>query len=88
MPLKPEHMGKAYGAIQSDLGRRALREGWGVALWEFIAEKGVWPDPAQQDQLRVHAAETEARKRRWPAFARKAHEGRAQFLERIANGLE
>jgi hypothetical protein len=88
MPLKSEHMGKAYGALKSQLGRRACREGWGVGLFEFIAERGVWPDPQQIDQMIDHAAEIHAAKAEWPAFARDAHTRRAQRLERIANGLE
>lgn len=88
MPLKSEHMGKAYGALKSQLGRRACREGWGVGLFEFIAANGVWPDREQQDRLRDKADEIEAAKAGWPAFARDAHTRRAARLERIANGLE
>jgi hypothetical protein len=88
MPLKAEHMGKAYGALKSALGRRACREGWGIALHDFIAEQGVWPDTQQQDQLRAHAAENEAAKPKWPALFRDAHTRKAERFERIANGLE
>jgi hypothetical protein len=88
MPLQSQHMGKAYGALKSQLGRRACREGWGVGLFEFIATNGVWPDPHQIDQLIARAAEIAEAKESWPAFARDAHTRRAQRLERIAHGLE
>jgi hypothetical protein len=88
MPLKSEFMGKAYGALKSELGRRACREGWGIALHDFIAEQGVWPDHDQQDQIRAQAAEIEAAKPKWPAVFRDAHTRKAQRFERIVNGLK
>jgi hypothetical protein len=88
MPLKAEHMGKAYGALKSQLGRRACREGWGVGLFEFIAEHGAWPDPQQIDQLITHAAEIAEAKESWPAFARDAHTRRTERLGRIADGQD
>lgn len=88
MPLQAEHMGKAYGALKSQLGRRACREGWGIGLFEFIAEQGRWPETGELDQLIAHAAEIAEAKAGWPAFARDAHTRRAARLERIANGLE
>lgn len=88
MPLSSEHMGKAYGALRSELGRRACRESWGIGLFEFIASRGVWPDREEQDRLRDHAKKIDAAKANWPAVARDAHTRRAQRFERIANGLE
>ena len=88
MPLNPDFIGRAYGALKSELGRRACREGWGIALHDFIAEQGVWPDAEQQDRLRADAAEKAASKPSWPAVFRNAHTRKAQRFERIANGLE
>lgn len=88
MPLQTQHMGKAYAALRSDLGRRACSEGWGIAVFEYIAEHGVWPDREMQDRLRDYADEIEAAKADWPAVARDAHTRRARRFERIANGLE
>ena len=88
MPLKSEFMGKAYGALRSELGRRACREGWSITLFEFIAANGVWPDAEQQHDLRGHAAEIEAAKATWPEVCRNAHTRRAERFERIAHGLE
>jgi hypothetical protein len=81
-------MRKAYAALRSDLGRRACNEGWGVTLFEYVAEHGVWPDAERREQLRDCAEHIEAAKADWPAVARDAHTRRAQRFERIANGLE
>lgn len=88
MPLNPDFMGRAYSALKSELGRQACAEGWGIALFEHVAQHGERPDYFQQNELRAHAELMEERKLRWPAFARDAHDRRAQRLERIANGNE
>jgi hypothetical protein len=89
MPLKSEFMGRAYGTLRSPLGRKACAEGWGVALFAFVAQQGRKPNEgAEQDQLRAQAAEIDAAKATWPPVFRDAHTRRAQRFERIANGLE
>ena len=89
MPLKSEFMGRAYGALRSELGRTACAEGWGITLFEFVAEHGRRPaEGDEQDHLRAHAAEIGAAKAGWPGVARDAHTRRAARFERIANGLE
>lgn len=88
MPLRSEHMGKAYGSLRSELGRRACREGWVITLFEYIAANGTWPDTEQQTRLRDQAAEIDAAKANWPPVARDAHTRRAQRFERIANGQD
>lgn len=88
MSLKSEHIGKAYGSLRSELGRRACREGWGIALFDHIASNGVWPNAEEQDRLRRSAAEIAADKATWPESSRNAHTRRAERMERIANGLE
>ena len=89
MPLKSEFMGRAYGALRSELGRTACAEGWGITLFEFVAEHGRRPaEGDEQDHLRAYAAEIGAAKAGWPGVARDAHTRRAQRFERIANGLE
>ena len=89
MTLKSEFMGRAYGALRSELGRTACAEGWGISLFEFVAEHGRRPaDGDEQDHLRARAAEIDAAKAGWPAVCRNAHTRRAARFERIANGLE
>jgi hypothetical protein len=89
MPLEAKFMGRAYGVLRSDLGRSACAEGWGVALFEFVAMHGRKPnDGAEQQACREHAAVIAAVKADWPAFCRDAHTRRAARLERIAYGLE
>jgi hypothetical protein len=88
MPLNPDFMGKAYGALMSELGRRACREGWGVALFEFVAERGRWPDDEEKRQIIAHAAELAEAAGKLPAFARGTIDRKAARYERIANGLE
>jgi hypothetical protein len=88
MTLKTEYMGRAYGALRSELGRTACAEGWGIGLFEFVAQHGARPTPAEQEALRERADDIDAAKANWPAAARDAHNRRAQRFERIANGLE
>jgi hypothetical protein len=89
MALNTEFMGRAYGALRTELGRAACAQGWGIALFEFVAEHGRKPnDGDEREACRVHAAEIAAAKAKWPAVARDAHTRRAQRFERIANGLE
>jgi hypothetical protein len=89
MPLKPEFMGRAYGALRSELGRIACAERWGITLFDFVAEHGRRPaDGDELDQLRVDAAEIAAAKTKWPRVCLDAHTRRAARFERIANGLE
>ena len=88
MPLKAEFMGRAYGALKSALGRRACSEGWGVALFEYIAEHGVWPTHDQEPALIAHAEKMAADRAKLPAKYRLRLDNRAARFERIANGLE
>jgi hypothetical protein len=88
MPLEAKHMGKAYGAIKSALGRRACAEGWGVALFEYIAEHGVWPTYDQEQALIAHAQKMAAQRAKLPAKFRLRLDNRAARLERIAHGSE
>jgi hypothetical protein len=89
MPINPEFMGRAYGALRSPLGRQACAEGWGNSLFDFVAEHGRKPNAyEEQEGCRARAEEIAAAKASWPSCSRNAHDRRAQRFERIANGLE
>lgn len=89
MPLQSKFMGRAYGALRSPLGRQACAEGWGVTLFEFVAEQGCAPKEGDEQQAcRDRAAAIAASKVDWPPVCRQAHDRRVTRFERIANGLE
>ena len=89
MPLNSNFMGRAYGVLKSDLGRQACIEGWGVTLFEFVAQHGRKPNEGiEQMACRYDAARIAAAKADWPAVCRAAHHRRVARFERIANGCE
>jgi hypothetical protein len=89
MPLNSQYMGRAYGALRSELGRVACAEGWGVTLFEFVAEHGRKPNGGDEQQAcRDHAATISAAKPGWPAVCRNARARRVARFERIAHGRE
>jgi hypothetical protein len=89
MPLNSQFMGRAYGALRSELGRTACAEGWGIALFEFVGEHGRKPNDGEERQAcRDRAAAITAAKPGWPAVCRNAHDRRVARFERIAHGRE
>jgi hypothetical protein len=89
MPLNSEYMGRAYSALRSPLGRQACAEGWGVSLFEFVAEHGRKPNEGDEQQAcRDRAVSIATAKANWPAVCRDAHDRRIARFERIAHGCE
>jgi ATP phosphoribosyltransferase regulatory subunit HisZ len=89
MPLQSRFMGRAYDVLRTELGRTACAEGWGVTLFEFVAQHGRKPTEGYELlACRDRAAAIAAAKADWPAFCRDAHTRRAARFERIAHGLE
>jgi hypothetical protein len=89
MPLNSQFMGRAYGVLRSELGRTACAEGWGITLFEFVAQHGRKPNDGEERRAcRDYAATIAAAKANWPGPLRDAHSRRAARFERIANCLE
>jgi hypothetical protein len=89
MPLNSQYFGRAYGALRSHLGRTACAEGWGVTLFDFVAEHGRAPKEGdEREACRDRAAAIAAAKADWPGACRDAHDRKIARFERIAHGLE
>jgi hypothetical protein len=89
MPLQSRFMGRAYDALDSERGRTACAQGWGIAFFEFIAQHGRKPNEGEEQRAcRDGAAAIAAAKADWPPVFRDAHTRRAARFERIAHGLE
>lgn len=51
-PMKPDHWPAADGALGSELGQTALREGWGRDLQEFVRRSGKAPNEYEIDMIK------------------------------------
>ena len=82
-------LGRAYGMLRSDLGRRACAEGWQIQFFDFVRQHERKPNEEEQAALRAKAAQLAEQRRSWRnASALAAHQNRAARFERIAHGLE
>lgn len=77
-----ERHAEAVRICRSEIGRRALREGWLIGLFDFVTVHQSEPDEARCDEIRAAAAKYGAAPK--DGFMRPLYEARRVRGERIA----
>lgn len=73
MARTKETVALAYKVLRSIDGQFAFEDGWGSALWHFIADNGREPTDAETAELKKEAARIAKSLPSWPAIARDAY---------------
>ena len=88
MPRTKESVALAYKFLRSEAGRAAFDDGWGSALWHFVADHARPPSAAEIEDLRRVAAAIAECLPGWPASAREAYLAKAQRLKEECYGRD
>lgn len=81
MPRTKETVALAYKVLRTIDGRFAFEDGWGSALWHFIADNGREPTASEIEDLKRDAARVTRSLLNGPAWAREVYERKIQRLK-------
>ena len=87
MPYTKESVARAYHVLRrEEYGRRAVDEGWPLALWEWIADRNAEPSNEQLAEIKRAALKLREKRASWPEMCRAAHERKERRIMEAVNG--